>query len=168
LPDQLAGNTRHLAGNTPHLTSNPSNTKHHSTLTNTCSYWAAAAGTCPAVHNSAATAPEQPRSSSSSSSSSDSELSWPLAWQLVCGHLTSSNATISGRAGLTFLPAVFKPLVKAAEACAMNPASSSNGGGVLGAMGSILLQLQCVMSWAVLLVATRVLRFALYIAQVRV
>ncbi|KAF6263754.1 hypothetical protein COO60DRAFT_342100 [Scenedesmus sp. NREL 46B-D3] len=147
-PDALAGNS--LDSNSP-LCSNLCNT--YADISSA----AEAADACPAGCYGAAAATASPSSSSSHAAA------WPASWQLVCGQLTSSSATVSSQAGLTVLPAVFKPLVKAAESCVSGPASSSSG--MLGFVGAAVQWLQCRVSWTALVVATRLLRVVLYIAQ---
>jgi hypothetical protein len=148
--------SKKLAGDVPNFNT-PLNTN------NVCSDGSCAvdiAGTCTSDHNGATSATAAP----SSSSSSSDEAAWPIAWQLVCGRLTNSSATASGQAGMTVFPAVFKPLVRAAEACA-SPANSSSRGGLQGWLRAAVQRVGCRISWAALLVATRLLRAALFVAQ---
>jgi hypothetical protein len=137
--------------------------KPYSYYSNT-SFAAEPAGTCPAGQADGAAS----TTAAPSSSSSSSEAAWPIVWKLVCGQLTSSAATVSGTAGMTLCPAVFKPLLQAAQQCAAHPASSSSSSsiGLLGLLHAAVQRVRCRVSWTALLVATRLLRVLLFVAQV--
>jgi hypothetical protein len=165
-PTAIISAPTQLADTTSNPFNSPMTSSQYSSYNTSFSAAAAAAGTCPAVQAGAAAAPAAPYSSTGGSSSA--EASWPIIWQLVCGQLTSSSAIVSGHAGITVFPAAFTPLVKAAASCAALPAGfpASSGSGVLRFLQAACRRMQCGVIWGALLVVIRLLRLALFVAQV--